>query len=49
VCRGKGRGRGKGAKEVAANKIEGLILGNRLGYLLHLYFLIREIIPGREP
>jgi hypothetical protein len=36
------------AREVAASKIEGLILGNRLGYLLHLYFLRRAIIPGRE-
>jgi hypothetical protein len=37
------------AREVAASKIKGMILGNRLGYLLHLYFLRNSIIPEQNP
>jgi len=32
-------------REVVANKIEGLIFGIRLGYLLYLYFLKRACYP----
>jgi hypothetical protein len=51
VCKGRGQGKGaKGeAREVATNKIEGLILGNKLGYLLPFYFLRRDIIQGWDP